>query len=262
MAATAERRASRKSVGGGKLTRRRKSFGKAIELRRRVGGRRALRTAPATLGIAWLGLSSATRTSTGKNGPPASGSSRPRTGTRVVVTGKDGKARVSFKAPSALSEYRITARGVTGADTLAGQTTATLTVSKSFFVDLKVPASLTQGDKPRFVAQVHHTGVTGKLALRLTVYTGGREDVFPKTIELSKDGVDEVVFDPFEVPEGEIVRLTLKGTIGGTSDEMTVEVPIRPWGVEVVASESGTGSESTTVFVGLPPGDPTRTRRC
>ena len=35
---------------------------------------------------------------------------------------------------------------------------------------------------------------------------------------------------------------------------MTVEVPIRPWGVEAVASESGTGSESTTVFVGLPPG--------
>ena len=29
-----------------------------------------------------------------------------------------------FKAPSALSEYRITARGVTGADTLVGQTTA------------------------------------------------------------------------------------------------------------------------------------------
>ena len=62
------------------------------------------------------------------------------------------------------------------------------------------------------------------------------------------------MFDPFEIPEGETVRLTLKGTIGATSDEMAVEVPIRPWGVEVVASESGTGSESTTVFVGLPAG--------
>ena len=111
---------------------------------------------------------------------PATGSSRPPTGTRVVVTGKDGKARVSFKAPSALSEYRITARGVTGADTLAGQTTATLTVRKSFFVDLKVPASLTQGDKPRFVGQVHHTGVTGKLALGLTVYAGGARRSLPQ----------------------------------------------------------------------------------
>ena len=96
--------------------------------------------------------------------------------------------------------------------------------------------------------------MTGKLALGSRCMPAGREEVFPKTIELTKDGVEEVVFDPFEIPEAESVRLTLKGTIGGTSDEITVEVPVRPWGVEAVASESGTGTESTTVFVGLPPG--------
>ena len=31
-------------------------------------------------------------------------------------------------------------------------------------------------------------------------------------------------------------------------------MPIRPWGVQAFASESGTSSESTTVFVGLPAG--------
>ena len=117
------------------------------------------------------------------------------------MTGKDGKARVTFKAPTALSAYRITARGVTGADTLAGQTTASLTVRKNFFVDLKVPSSLTQGDKPRFIARVHHTDVVGKLALRLAIYAGGRDEVFPKTVDLKQDGVDEVLFEPFEVPE-------------------------------------------------------------
>src|SRR5262249_54329526 len=147
----------------------------------------------------------------------------------VVVTGKDGKARLTFKAPSALSEYRITARGITGADTLAGQSTASLTVRKNFFVDLKVPASLTQGDKPRFMARVHHTGVAGKLALGLTIYTGGREEVFPKTIELTKDGVDDVFFEPFEIPEGETVRLTLKGVIGDSTDELPTQEPLRPW---------------------------------
>jgi tetratricopeptide (TPR) repeat protein len=172
----------------------------------------------------------------------------------LVVTGKDGKTRVTFKAPSAMSEYRFTARGVTGADTLAGQTTTTLTVRKNFFVDLKVPSSLTQGDKPRFIAQVHHMGVAGQLALRLTIYAGGRDEVYPRTLDLVRDGVEEVVFDPFEVPDGDSVRLTLKGTVGDSSDELTVEVPTHPWGVQVAASESGTGSESTTVFVGLPPG--------
>ena len=41
-----------------------------------------------------------------------------------VVTGKDGKATVKFRAPAALSEYRFTARGVSGRDTLVGQATA------------------------------------------------------------------------------------------------------------------------------------------
>jgi alpha-2-macroglobulin len=172
----------------------------------------------------------------------------------VVKTGEDGKTRIVFKAPSALSEYRITARGITGADTLAGQTTSSLTVRKPFSVDLKVPSSLTQGDKPRFIAQIHHTGIVGKLELRLAIYAGGRDDVFPKTLEITRDGVDEITFEPFEVPEGDSIRLTLNGTLGGASDELVVELPIRPWGAQVTASESGTSRESTTVFVGLPAG--------
>ncbi len=170
------------------------------------------------------------------------------------MTGPDGKARVTFKAPAALSEYRITARGVTGSDTLAGQTTASLTVRKNFFVDLRVPSSLTQGDKPRFIAQVHHTGLRGTLSLRLATYAGGRDDVFPRTLEIKGNGVDEVVFDPYEVPEGDSVRLTLTGVVGEVKDELVIEVPIRPWGVPVYASASGTGSDSTTVFIGLPAG--------
>ena len=172
----------------------------------------------------------------------------------LVVTGKDGKARITFKAPTALSAYRITARGVTGADTLAGQTTSSLTVRKNFFVDLKLPSSLTQGDKPRFIARVHHTDLVGKLALRLNVYAGGRDEVFPKSIELKQDGVDEVLFEPFEVPETDSVRLTLTGSIGAVTDELIAEVPVRPWGVQVIASESGTGTDSNAVFVGLPAG--------
>ena len=172
----------------------------------------------------------------------------------LVVTGKDGKARVTFKAPTALSAYRITARGVTGADTLAGQTTSSLTVRKNFFVDLKLPSSLTQGDKPRFIARVHHTDLVGKLALRLNIYAGGRDEVFPKTIELKQDGVDEVLFEPFEVPETDSVRLTLTGTVGAATDELVAEVPVRPWGVQVIASDSGTSTDSNTVFVGLPAG--------
>ena len=56
------------------------------------------------------------------------------------------------------------------------------------------------------------------------------------------------------MPEGDSVRLTLTGAVGDVKDELVVEIPIHPWGVPVFASASGTGSESTTVFVGLPAG--------
>jgi len=171
-----------------------------------------------------------------------------------VVTDKQGKARVIFQAPGALSEYRITAKGTTGADTLVGQTTATVRVRKDFFVDLKVPAALVKGDKPRFIARVHHLGVEGTAALRLSIYTGGREEVLPRTIAIKGDGVDEVIFEPVEAADGDVVRLTLSASVGDRSDELVAEVPVRPWGLLATASASGTSNDGATVFVGLPKG--------
>jgi alpha-2-macroglobulin len=172
----------------------------------------------------------------------------------AVVTGKDGKATVKFKAPMALSEYRFTARGVTGSDTLVGQASAALSVRKDFFVDLKVPATLSQGDKPRFSAAVHHVGIKGNADVKLSIYSGEREQVYPRTLDLKADGVEEILFEPFDVPDGESVRLTLTAKAGDASDELVIEVPIRPWGVQAFASASGTSSDDATVFVGLPPG--------
>ncbi len=171
-----------------------------------------------------------------------------------VVTDKSGKTTLKFRAPGALSEYRFTARGVTGSDTLVGQTTADLSVRKDFFVDLKVPSTLTQGDKPRLSAEVHHKGIVGSLALRLKIYAGGRETLIPKTLEIKADGVETVLFDPFDVPEGDEVAFTLSGSLGETKDELEVAVPIRPWGVQAYASASGSASDDTTAFVSLPPG--------
>jgi hypothetical protein len=161
-----------------------------------------------------------------------------------VVTSADGKATVSFRAPTALSRYQFATRGVTGADTLVGQATAELTVRKDFFVDLKAPATLNQGDIPRFLARVHHLGVKGTVELKLSVYAAGREQVFPKTVELKGDGVEEVLFDPYTVPDGDQVRLSLTALAGEKNDGLVTEIPIRPWGVQAFASSSGTASTS------------------
>ena len=173
----------------------------------------------------------------------------------LVVTGKDGKARVTFKAPNGpvgLSHHGPRSHGRRH----AGR-------SDDFVVD--GPQELLRRSQAARARSRRETSrgssractmpnVTGKLALRLNIYAGGRDEVFPTTIDLKQDGVDEVLFEPFEVPETDSVRLTLTGAVGAVSDELVAEVPVRPWGVQVVASESGTGTDSNTIFVGLPAG--------
>src|SRR5271166_1191590 len=99
------------------------------------------------------------------------------------------------------------------------------------------------GDQPGLVSLVHHMGVRGTVALKLGVYAGGRDEVYPRTMELKGDGVEEVILDPFEVPETDSVRLTLTGTLGEQKDEVTTEIPVRLWGVQASASASGTSSD-------------------
>ena len=178
-----------------------------------------------------------------------------------VVTGKDGKATVKFKAPMALSEYQFPAEGVTGADTLVGQANASPR-DKDFFVDLKVPATLTQGDKPRFSAEVHHSGIKGAVEVRLAIYSGEREQVFPKALDLKGDGVDEVLFDPFEVPDGESVRLTLTAKAGEKSDELVLDVPIRPGACRRSPRPRARRATTRRSSSACRRAGPTRARRC
>ncbi len=64
----------------------------------------------------------------------------------------------------------------------------------------------------------------------------------------------EVVFDALPIPDAESIRLTVAARAGDLADEVVVEVPIRPWGVQALATASGTASNNATAFVGLPAG--------
>ncbi len=173
-----------------------------------------------------------------------------------VVTGADGKGTVTFTAPTALSDYQFMARGVTGADTLVGQATAGLVVNQDFFVDVRLPSTLTEGDTIRVPVELHHRNVKSPADVVMTVYSGGRETKYPKTVEWKADGVESILFEPITVPAGDVVRVTLEARAGEATDKLTSQTPIRPWGLQIVAGASGTASEDTTVFVELPEGGP------
>src|SRR4029078_8789867 len=69
-----------------------------------------------------------------------------------------------------------------------------------------------------------------------------------------RDEADRALCDPCDVPDGDEVRLTLAATLGEAKDEMTVAVPIRPWGVQAFASAAASSTDDTPAFVPLPPG--------
>ncbi len=170
-----------------------------------------------------------------------------------VITDSDGKATVTFRAPTALSKYRFLAKGTTGSDTMVGQTTASLSVRKRFFVDLIAPTILTEGDSGRIRAEIHHLDdVDGTIEVTLEAYAGGRQEVYPQTIEVDGAGVERLLFEPFEVPEADVVQLTLKASMGDQADELTIEVPVRPWGIQAFATSSGTEENDRTISVRLP----------
>jgi hypothetical protein len=117
-----------------------------------------------------------------------------------------------------------------------------------------VPSILTEGDQPRFLARVHHSGVKGRVELRLASYATGQERLDPKAIEVDDDGVTEVLFDPLPIPDATSIELTLTARAGDRADEISTTVPVRPWGVQAIASASGSSRNDATVFLELPKG--------
>ncbi|MHB1558945.1 MAG: alpha-2-macroglobulin family protein, partial [Isosphaeraceae bacterium] len=175
-----------------------------------------------------------------------------------IVTDANGRARITFRAPTALVEYRVAALGVTGRETLVGDGTSILSIRKPFHIELKTPAILAEGDEPRLPVRIHHPGIKGRAKVTLEVVADGRTEVFPKDVDLADGGVTEVLLDAFRVPGAERVRLSVSASAGPdkaqTTDRLSVEVPVRAWGLPVFASASGRSSDDATAFVTLPAG--------
>jgi hypothetical protein len=89
--------------------------------------------------------------------------------TSPVVTGDDGKAVVRLTLPLTASQWRFTARGATP-ETVVGQSTEKVVTREDFFVEVRTPAELQEGDSMPFLVTVHNlTGYEGDATLKLTV---------------------------------------------------------------------------------------------
>ncbi len=175
-----------------------------------------------------------------------------------VITGANGKAEVTLKLPETTTAWRLTARGC-GVETLVGQATANTLTRKDFFVELKTPSFLREGDELRAVARVHNlTDFAGKVPLTLRILDAKDKSKVlatrEKTVEIPAKGGAEITFDSFTIPNTLNVVFELSGSAGEQKDALELTVPVQPWGLPYVAHAGGVTDADTATVISLPEG--------
>ncbi|MCH7988231.1 MAG: tetratricopeptide repeat protein [Planctomycetes bacterium] len=167
----------------------------------------------------------------------------------VVVTGEDGKAKVTFRLPNRSTAWTLQSTG-TDAETLTGQADVEIITKKDLFGEMKTPLAFTEGDKAKILVEVHNSVVEQgqKMIVALTSKIGERTIEQKKTITSSGPGLQEVSF-PVEITAGEGITFDLQITSDQLTDTSSLTVPIRPYGMPVFATKSGSSNQSTIVFI-------------
>ncbi|MBI5432692.1 MAG: outer membrane protein assembly factor BamD [Planctomycetes bacterium] len=190
-----------------------------------------------------------------------------------VVTDANGKATVKAKIPERSTRWRVVAVGADKGQ-LFGQTRASLVSKEEFFVELRAPLWLTEGDAPRCTARVHNlTGLRGTAKLVLRATRGNDVKVYPLDVTLGDANETEVVFPALEpLAGGGDLQLDLEATgeldgsaAAGTRAESVSARPyrpvakssvrsgVRPWGVDLAAAKSGVLEGSASIELQLDP---------
>ncbi len=174
----------------------------------------------------------------------------------AVTTGEDGKTIATIPMPETTTGWRLTARGCT-VETLVGEAQAQTLTRKEFFVELKTPAFLREGDEIRVVGRVHNlTDYAGPVKLSLRVLDArdkakvlaARE----QTVEVKAKSGAERAFDAVTVPAALELALELHGVAGPRSDTLAQAIPVKPWGLQYVAHAGGVAESDTGAVLGLP----------
>ena len=176
-----------------------------------------------------------------------------------VVTNAEGKATVTVPMPETTTEWRLTTRGCTP-ETLVGEATAQTLTRKDFFVELKTPPMLREGDELKVLARLHNLTkyeetVTVNLEIRAAADEDGLLARRDQKVEVKPEAGGTVVFAGIKVPL--VDDLTVQVTARAAdreemNDALTVDVPVHPWGMEYADQDGGVAQADATALLALP----------
>ncbi|MCK4667750.1 TonB-dependent receptor plug domain-containing protein, partial [Candidatus Dependentiae bacterium] len=161
-----------------------------------------------------------------------------------LVTDREGFAKVTFKIPDTLTEWKISSIGITK-DTKAGMEFIKIKTTKNILVRLETPRFLTQRDSLTISGIVHNYLTTAKLVKGKLI----SENIEMKTSEQKSTTIQpnksfRFNWEVFAKESGE-ATFTLEGLTNEDSDAMRLKIPILPFGIKENTSINGKINDKT-----------------
>ncbi|MDF1666024.1 MAG: tetratricopeptide repeat protein, partial [Planctomycetota bacterium] len=169
-----------------------------------------------------------------------------------VVTNGDGSATVTLDLPSNLTLWRATARGVTS-QTLVGEATTQISVTKDVVASVALPRFLTHKDKAILTISGHNRTdktLKGRLSVKLTKLAANSAHVNTiRELEAGQRRYEDLKTSVLGVGEAQIEARYETGT---ASDAVLRKIPVKAFGEPVQKGKSGvlTDAEFWTFEVG------------
>ena len=173
-----------------------------------------------------------------------------------IVTGADGMAVATITMPETTTAWRLTARGCT-VDTVVGQATAATLTRKDFFVALKAPSFLREGDDIRVTGRVHNlTDFSGTVPMTMRILDAKDKSKVlasrEKSAAVPAKGSVEVTFDAFTIPNLPDIIIGLSADTGKLADAVEIVIPVQPWGLPYAVHAGGSANADTAAVLALP----------
>jgi hypothetical protein len=158
-----------------------------------------------------------------------------------VVTDERGQARVSFKVPDSLTEWRLTAHGAT-LDTNVGDETGSFLCRKRFFVRLETPRFLVSGDRARLGVIIHNeTGAPLQAQVSLPPPSSGADvqSWKPVRVDATPMRLDSWYTASTGTFSPQKATLTVAAESGQWADAVQLTLPCQPFGRIVRSQAAG-----------------------
>ncbi len=179
-----------------------------------------------------------------------------------IVTDAKGNASVKLTMPAEHGAWRLAAKGCT-VDTLAGAAEETIVTREKFFVELRAPAALHEGDSWQPEAVIHMLeGAEGEVKVSITLGLPGGPKHFEKAAHVGPGRAEAVLFDAVAVPRGAgELRWAAEARIAELKSSAAAVLPVTPQGFARIVNAGELPAGTVKLPLALPAGEAALTQR-